>query len=45
MFSGLLFLRNSVADARIGQTFIQLVSDCCWVDGKESNSIEEFAGP
>ena len=34
-----------VADVRIGQTFIQLVSDCWWVDGKESNSIEEFVDP
>ena len=36
---------ESVADVRIGQTFIQLVSDCWWVDGKESNSIKEFTGP
>ena len=36
---------ESVADARIGQTFILLVSDCCSVDGKENNSIEEFGGP
>ena len=45
IFGGVLFLRKSVADARIGQTFIHLVSDCCRVDGKGSNSIEEFAGP
>ena len=44
-WGGVLLLRKSVADARIGQTFIQLVWDCWWVDGKESNSIEEFAGP
>ena len=43
-FLGGVCFEKSVADTRIGQTFIQLVSDCWWVDGKESNSIEEFVG-
>ena len=43
-FFGFCF-EESVADVKVRQTFIQLVSDCWWVDGKESNSIEEFAGP
>ena len=36
IWGGILFLRESVTDARIGQTFIQLDKDCCWVDGKET---------
>ena len=35
---------ESWADSRLGQIHPS-VTDCWWVDGKESNSIKEFAGP
>ena len=44
-FSGFLFWR--IGGWRESRTDIHPseFTDCCWVDGKESNSIEEFAGP